>query len=135
MATVKGLSLNARACALPSGQAQKRSGNTPKASPSGETSYVITNLGQCRGPILPDGSWMERGVAAYEGLNRTDPQAIWSFQGCVSFSILTHVVVACTWATLNWWNRHVTRWAIIDWDSYQQGSSFRGFVDAVPEGR
>ena len=27
-----------------------------------------------------DGSWMARGAAAYQGLNRTDPDALWSFQ-------------------------------------------------------
>ena len=25
--------------------------------------------------------WQQRGAAAYMGLNRTDPDAIWSFQG------------------------------------------------------
>lgn len=32
-------------------------------------------------PIQPDPVWMIRGAAAYEGLNRTDPDAQWSFQG------------------------------------------------------
>lgn len=96
-------------------------------SPSGETSYVITNALECH-PIVADSAWLERGAAAYMGLNRTDPDAIWSFQG----------------------------WAIIDWDNTQQGgmpclscaihswflidlvftgSSFRGFVDSVPPGK
>ncbi len=76
----------------PGGLPQLRAGSTPLASPSSETSYYITNAMECH-PILPDPAWVQRGAAAYMGLNRTDPDAIWSFQG----------------------------WAIIDWDSTEQG--------------
>lgn len=89
---------------------QLRAGNSPMTSPSNEQSYYITNYNACRGPpppIVPDAVWMERGAAAYMGLNRTDPDAIWSFQG----------------------------WAIVDWSTQEQGRSFRGFVDAVPQGK
>ena len=51
--------------------------------------------------------WRARGAAAYAGVARTDPDAIWSFQG----------------------------WAIIDWDTADQGSAFYGFVDSVPRGK
>ena len=33
------------------------------------------------------------------------------------------------------WCDDVIRWAIIDWNSWEQGSSFRGFVDSVPDGK
>ncbi len=35
-------------------------------------------------PPEPDPMWQRRGAAAYRGLNRTDPHAVWSFQGFVS---------------------------------------------------
>lgn len=87
-----------------------RSGTSTSSSPSGESSYLIQNALQCHGPpqpITPDPMWMIRGKAAYEGLSRTDPDAIWSFQG----------------------------WAIIGWNARDQGESFRGFVDAIPQGK
>jgi hypothetical protein len=49
----------------------------------------------------------KRGAAAYAGLNRTDPDAVWSFQG----------------------------WAFISWNTPQQASFIKGFVDAVPAGK
>lgn len=82
----------------------------PAGSPSGEASYIISNAAACRpplGPITPDPVWGERGAAAYSGLARSDPQATWMFQG----------------------------WAIIDWDTREQGSSFYGFVNATPAGK
>ena len=50
---------------------------------------------------------MRRGAAAYGGLNRTDPEAIWSFQG----------------------------WAIVGWDSHEQAQSLRAFIDATPKNK
>lgn len=64
------------------GRPQLRAGTTPMPSPDNETSYVITNSALCH-PIVPDSQWILRGAAAYEGLNRTDPLAVWSFQGSV----------------------------------------------------
>ena len=32
-------------------------------------------------PIQPDPAWYKRGTIAYDGLKRTDPDAVWSFQG------------------------------------------------------
>lgn len=87
------------------GRPELRASNVPQASPTGETAYYITNELECHG-APPDPVWKELGAAAYAGLARTDPDAVWSFQG----------------------------WAIIDWNSAQQASSFRGFVDAVPDG-
>ena len=56
-------------------------------------------------PVVPDPTWKRRGLSAYGGLNRTDPDAIWSFQG----------------------------WAIVDWNTHEQAQSLRGFIDATPE--
>jgi len=49
----------------------------------------------------------KRGAAAYQGLNRTDPDAIWSFQG----------------------------WAFIGWKNPDQGAFIKSFVDATPPGK
>jgi len=86
---------------------QCRLSSTPKASPAGESSYYITNAALCRPSVQPDPAWVARGAAAYAGVARTDPDAIWSFQG----------------------------WAIIDWGNAQQAASFGGFVAAVPKGK
>lgn len=51
--------------------------------------------------------WFRRGTKAFESLNRTDPEAIWSFQG----------------------------FAFIGWDSPDQAEAVKGFVDAVPKDR
>lgn len=88
------------------GRAELRSSISPRGSPSGETSYVISNEFACH-RMPADPTWRELGVAAYTGLNRTDPDAIWSFQG----------------------------WAIIDWNTAWQASQFQGFVDSAPAGR
>jgi alpha-N-acetylglucosaminidase len=48
-----------------------------------------------------------RGQKAFEGLNQTDPDAIWSFQG----------------------------WAFIGWNTPDKAAFMKGFVDAVPKGR
>ena len=52
--------------------------------------------------------WFLRGKAAYEGLNRTDPNATWSFQG---FSLIG--------------------WA----DTKEKADAFQGFIDAVPSSK
>jgi len=64
------------------------------------------------GQLLPeetptDPNWFARGVAAFQGINGTDPDAIWSFQG----------------------------FAFEFWDKPKQASWLKGFVSAVPEGR
>jgi alpha-N-acetylglucosaminidase len=56
-------------------------------------------------PVIPDPTWMRRGLSAYGGLNRTDPEAIWSFQG----------------------------WAIDGWETHEQAQSLRAFIDAAPK--
>ena len=48
-----------------------------------------------------------RGVAAYTGINRTDPNAVWSFQG----------------------------WAIVGWSTPEQAGILKGFVDSAPKGK
>ena len=58
-------------------------------------------------PMHHDEAWYQRGLAAYQGLNRTDPDAVWSFQG---FSFIH-------------WN-----------DTNGQGLGLKGFVDAAPPG-
>ena len=57
-----------------------RGSNVPAASPTGETSYVIVNVGTCHAPA-PDPQWAARGAAAYAPLARADPDAVWSYQG------------------------------------------------------
>jgi hypothetical protein len=54
-------------------------------------------------PILPD--WYARAVQAYTGLNRTDKDAIWSFQG----------------------------WAFVGWKTKEQASSLKSFIKATPK--
>ena len=61
------------------GRPELRASIDPQASPSGETSYVITNEYACHA-MPPDPQWLELGAAAYRGLANTDPDAIWSFQ-------------------------------------------------------
>eukprot|EP00756_Hemistasia_phaeocysticola_P064325 Hpha_TRINITY_DN7710_c0_g1::TRINITY_DN7710_c0_g1_i1::g.85521::m.85521/K01205/NAGLU; alpha-N-acetylglucosaminidase len=84
-----------------------RAGSKPSTSPGNETSWVITNPTDCRPQPDADPLWERRGAAAYEGLNRTDPDAVWSFQG----------------------------WAFVGWNTLQQESSLKGFVSAVPQGK
>jgi alpha-N-acetylglucosaminidase len=48
-----------------------------------------------------------RGSAAYTGINRTDPSAVWSFQG----------------------------WAIVGWSTPEQAGILKGFVDSAPKGK
>jgi hypothetical protein len=88
-----------------------RAGSSPAASPAGELSWSLTNAGTpaCHPPqpVVPDPTWMRRGAAAYGGLNRTDPHAVWSFQG----------------------------WAFVGWKSQEQAQSLRGFIDATPKNK
>lgn len=63
---------------------QQRASSKAAKSPDGEASYAITNSAECHpAPPIPavDPLWKLRGAAAYAGLTRTDPEAIWSFQG------------------------------------------------------
>eukprot|EP00658_Telonema_sp_P-2_P047919 TRINITY_DN3647_c0_g1_i2.p1 TRINITY_DN3647_c0_g1~~TRINITY_DN3647_c0_g1_i2.p1 ORF type:complete len:691 (+),score=111.68 TRINITY_DN3647_c0_g1_i2:158-2230(+) len=85
---------------------QLRSGSSGQHSSTGEVSWSITNTLECH-PLRDDGSWFQRGAAAYQGLNRTDPQAIWSFQG----------------------------WAFVGWNSREQAVSLKSFIDATPPGK
>ena len=55
--------------------------------------------------VEPAPDWLARGVQAYTGLNRTDPQAVWSFQG----------------------------FAFVGWHTAAQASALDGFVQAVPQ--
>jgi alpha-N-acetylglucosaminidase len=52
-----------------------------------------------------DEAWFQRGTAAYQGLARTDPEAVWSFQG----------------------------FSFIGWDKPEQAEALKGFIDAVPK--
>jgi hypothetical protein len=55
--------------------------------------------------VVADPAWYARGTAAYTGLNRTDPDAVWSYQG----------------------------FAVVGWDTPEKASWLKGFVDAVPK--
>mmetsp|Transcript_126804 Transcript_126804/g.370703 ORF Transcript_126804/g.370703 Transcript_126804/m.370703 type:complete len:809 (+) Transcript_126804:82-2508(+) len=59
------------------------------------------------GDVPADPEWVARGAAAFQGLNRTDPDAVWSYQG----------------------------FAFEFWKTTQQASWLKGFVSAVPPGR
>lgn len=60
------------------------------------------------GDFPVDNQWYARGAKAYEGLNRTDPRAVWSFQG----------------------------FAVESWEEDSRHASWlKGFVEAVPAGR
>ena len=56
--------------------------------------------------LTHDEGWYKRGQAAYSGLNRTDPDAVWMYQG----------------------------FAFVDWSTPKQASYVKGFVDSVPLG-
>ena len=91
---------------------QLRRGTEALRSPTAEASYAITNVAACRpadpGPDGPgDALWATRGAAAYMGVNRTDPDAIWSFQG----------------------------WAFVGWSGEEKASWLKGFTEAVPAGK
>lgn len=85
---------------------QLRAGFSPSASPSNETSYALAQPFVCH-HLADDASWYARGAAAYTGLNRTDAEAVWSFQG----------------------------WAFVGWSTLQQASSLKSFIDATPAGK
>jgi hypothetical protein len=105
-----------QACALDSycggitnntlGKWELRASVRPQPSSTKECSYYITNEYECH-KMGPDPTWMQLAAAAYAGITRTDPDAVWSFQG----------------------------WAIIDWSTAAQASYFSGFVAAVPKGK
>jgi len=57
--------------------------------------------------IPHDQSWYRRGQAAYAGLNSTDPNAHWMYQG----------------------------FAFVGWDTNEQASYVKGFVDSAPLGK
>jgi len=61
------------------GQPQLRAGRSP-ISYKNETSYLITNPLQCQ-VLPPDPTWSAIGQAAYNGISRTDPEAVWMYQG------------------------------------------------------
>jgi len=54
-----------------------------------------------------DENWYRRGQAAYTGLNRTDPDAHWMYQG----------------------------FAFVGWETNEQASYVKGFVDSAPHGK
>ena len=68
------------------GNIQLRQNSQVQSSPSGETSSAILNSLDCKA-LVADPIWKQRGEAAYMGVNRTDPDAIWSFQGFDTYTI------------------------------------------------
>lgn len=78
-------------------------GTAPWMAESEIESYEYPDL--AGRPLQRDESWFLRGAAAYEGLNRTDPQAIWSFQG----------------------------FAFIGWHRPDQAEALKGLIDSVPK--
>ena len=57
--------------------------------------------------VSHDENWYRRGRAAYAGLNRTDPNAHWMYQG----------------------------FAFVGWNTKEQASYLKGFVDSAPLGK
>jgi Alpha-N-acetylglucosaminidase (NAGLU) C-terminal domain/Alpha-N-acetylglucosaminidase (NAGLU) tim-barrel domain len=82
---------------------------TQSAAHNLDTDHAVSRDHSSSTPPLPhDELWYQRGVAAYTGLNRTDPDAVWSFQG----------------------------FAFIGWnDSDTTASWLKGFVDSAPPGK
>lgn len=58
-----------------------RAGNKPMVSPPGKpsTSWPISNLAECRGPPPSDQDAAAHSAAAFAGLTRTDPAAVWVY--------------------------------------------------------
>ena len=69
-----------------------------------ERRRMRTNVSNDNLTAQHDNTWYRRGQAAYAGLNRTDPDAIWMYQG----------------------------FAFVGWDSDEQASYVKGFVDSAP---
>jgi hypothetical protein len=88
------------------GKWELRASGRLQRSLTNECSYYITNEYECH-KMGPDPVWMQLAAAAFAGITRTDPDAVWSFQG----------------------------WAIIDWSTAAQASFFSGFVAAIPKGK
>lgn len=124
VATAKAACVADEHCAAITGGGSRwelRAGASLIKSPNqGEESYLIINAKACGRvspppppppppplPVADDPSWTARGAAAYRGLNRTDPEAIWSFQG----------------------------WAFVGWNSDEQRNSLKSFIDATPKGK
>jgi hypothetical protein len=90
-----------------------REGSLVKPSKRKKKSWLVTNAGAdgCRAwrpvPISPNPTWIRRGTAAYGGLSRSDPEAVWSYQG----------------------------FAFAEWQGPDQGGYIDGFVAAVPRGK
>jgi len=53
----------------------------PAGASDGAHGHGQGGLGSPPGPDPDPASWHRRGLAAYQGLNRTDPEAVWSYQG------------------------------------------------------
>ena len=90
------------------GRPQLRAGTTLIHHP-GEQSYLLRNPLQCK-DVSPDPTWLMRGRAAYQGIARADPNAIWAYQG---------------------WALYVAGWRF---PTAQALSYFRGFSEAAPPG-
>jgi len=106
------------------GHWQLRKGSALEKSPPNHpsNSYLITNVNACHhvgppppplppgpspAPAADDPAWLADGIAVYTGLNRTDADAIWSYQG----------------------------WAFVGWDSDSQRNRLKAFIDAAPAGK
>lgn len=82
--------------------------DSARTTPSEPTTFRPHTTGRAQDPPAPDPLWLKRGIAAYGGLNRTDPSAVWSFQG----------------------------FAFEDWkQSENRASALRGFIMSAPPGR
>lgn len=79
-----------------------------QGNPHGKTGETIReNNGASSDLPSHDENWYKRGRAAYSGLSRSDPEAVWMYQG----------------------------FAFVGWNTKEQASYLKGFVDSAPANR
>jgi len=88
-------------------QQQQQQAATQRRTADDPNSQHVERLVESHYAIPHDEDWYLRGKAAYEGLNRTDPDAHWMYQG----------------------------FAFVGWKSQEQASYVKGFVDSAPHGK
>ena len=81
--------------------------STPSSSSNSISNSSSSTSTTTLSTVPHDENWYRRGQAAYAGLNRTDPNAHWMYQG----------------------------FAFVDWKTDEQASYVKGFVDSAPLGK
>jgi hypothetical protein len=86
---------------------QEKAAATQRRTADDPNSQHVEGPIESHNAIPHDEDWYLRGKAAYEGLNRTDPDAHWMYQG----------------------------FAFVGWETQEQASYVKGFVDSAPHGK